>query len=66
MSVLVVVDNRVTLDAVDLPDKKTVEVKITAADCEILGSEFLGVAMLRKLHLPDFKAKSKPQGMRSQ
>ena len=41
MAILVVVNDRVALDAVDLPDEKTVDVKITASDNEILGSGFL-------------------------
>jgi len=41
MAILVVVNDRVALDTVDLPDEKTVDVKITASDNEILGSGFL-------------------------
>ena len=41
MAILVVVNDRVALDAINLADKKTIDVKLTASDNEILGSEFL-------------------------
>jgi hypothetical protein len=39
MSVLVVVDNRVALNAVDLPDEKAVHMKITPPNNEVFGFE---------------------------
>jgi hypothetical protein len=43
MPILIVLSNRVALDGVNLPDEKSVHVKITADDDKVFGFESLWV-----------------------
>jgi hypothetical protein len=62
MAILVVVNDRVALDAVNLPDKKTIDVKITASDNEILGSEFLWCRHDQEITLSGLQGKGETPG----